>query len=496
MDRFRAALALALLLAACTAEPPASSEPAADTSTQSSAATASPVASGSSGEKMAWELLDPAPFERIEMATVAHGGEIWLVGGLNANGSASNETWRFDPGTGEWREGPRVDRPIHHAAAVSTGDGLYVIGGYEGSGFDVPRTTVLVLSAAGDGWGAGPGLPQPRAAGGAAWDGGRIVYGGGVGLGVVSDVLALTDGEWVRLGAMRSPREHLSATSDGDGRVWLMGGRVLTLDTNTGVVDLVEGNVVTRIGELATPRGGAAAFHLSGVGACLAGGEQPDRALDAVECGGADGSLTTLPALAVAVHGHGAAVVGGEAYIVLGGPEPLLTVSNTIQHLSGAAPGQTSGSPDIRYVDGLDVDQLVGGTEARGLSCVHSDFEASFAWAEKVLQCEGDSPDGRAQYTVTASYDGESDITGVRAFVLPLQEGATWESAGPHLELLAGLTYAGSDSDAALAELNEAVADPGCGGRDCAATIGSATFWLQTGVPGGLAVSLEPNRIP
>ncbi|HEX9635811.1 MAG TPA: hypothetical protein VGB34_10070, partial [Candidatus Limnocylindria bacterium] len=118
------------------------------------------------------------------------------------------------------------------------------------------------------------------------------------------------------------------------GRVWLLGGRQGSLDTNTGAVDLVEGNAVTRIGELGTPRGGAAAFYLAQVGACLAGGEQPDRALDTVECIGSDGSVTTLPPLAVAVHGHGAAVVDSVAYIILGGPEPLLTVSDTIQRLT------------------------------------------------------------------------------------------------------------------------------------------------------------------
>ena len=330
MGRFLALGTLAVALAACADAAPASSEPAATVPAASSSAAEPSV---SVAPELAWEVLEPAPIERIEMATVAHDGEIWLIGGLNLDG-ATSETWRFEPATSTWSEGPPLDGQIHHAAAVSTGNDLYVIGGYEGGSFSSPRTTVLVLNDAEDGWDEGVALPQPRAAGGAAWDGSRIVYAGGVGLGVVSDVLALTDGEWVQVGAMRVPREHLSATSDGAGRVWLMGGRSLTLDTNTGAVDLVEGNTVTRIGELATPRGGAAAFYLPDAGACLAGGEQPDRALDAVECVGADGTLTTLPPLAVAVHGHGAAAVEGVAYVILGGPEPLLTVSDTIQRLA------------------------------------------------------------------------------------------------------------------------------------------------------------------
>ncbi|MCA1588452.1 MAG: hypothetical protein LC744_07320 [Chloroflexi bacterium] len=340
MRRLPAVGTLAIVLVACADGPLTTSEPAPTVGVAGTAA-ADPPASGaprSSAEApaLAWEVLEPAPFERLEMATAAHEGNVWLVGGLNADGSATDETWRFDPSASTWTEGPRLDRAIHHTAVVSTGDELYVIGGYEGNGFNDARATVLVLNSAGDGWDDGTALPGPRAAGGAAWDGTRLVYGGGVGVGIVSDVLALTDGEWVQIGAMRAPREHLSATSDGEGRVWLLGGRQGSLDTNTGAVDLVEGNVVTRIGELPTARGGAAAFYLDEVGACLAGGEQPDRALDAVECIGSDGSVATLAPLAVAVHGHGAAVVDGVAYVILGGPQPLLTVSDTIQQLRSA----------------------------------------------------------------------------------------------------------------------------------------------------------------
>ena len=332
-------LVLTVAATACGQAPDATPRPSPSEAT--AAASAAPASSAGvapaspEAEAPAWQVLDPAPIERIEMATVAHGGEIWLIGGLNADGSATAETWRFEPGSGEWTEGPPVDEPIHHAAGVSTGDGLYVIGGYVGNGFDRPRTTVLVLDGDAGEWRPSTELPAARAAGGAAWDGQRIVYAGGVGIGVVPDVLALTpsDGEWIRIGSMRAPREHLSATSDGDGRVWLMGGRALTLDTNTGAVDLVEGLVVARVGELPTPRGGAAAFHLPGIGACLAGGEQPDRALDEVECVDADGTTTTLPPLEAAVHGHGAAVIDGAVHVMLGGPEPLLTVSGTVQRL-------------------------------------------------------------------------------------------------------------------------------------------------------------------
>jgi N-acetylneuraminic acid mutarotase len=279
--------------------------------------------------------------ERIEAAAASHRGEIWLAGGLNADGSASDETWRFDPASAAWTPGPELPDPMHHAALVSTGEELLLIGGYRGSSFSTPLATVLRLSQDGDAWVEDAPLPEARAAGAAAWDGARIVYAGGVrGGGAVSDSVLARDGErWFAMGEMSQPREHLSAASDGAGRVWLLGGRTITLDTNLATVEYVEGNLVARVAELPTPRGGAAAFYLPGVGACLAGGEQLSGAFAVVECIGDGLEAIRLPDMAGARHGHAAAIVDGAVYVMLGGPEPLLTVSDTVQRLSMPADG-------------------------------------------------------------------------------------------------------------------------------------------------------------
>jgi hypothetical protein len=284
---------------------------------------------------MSWELLDDAPFERIEVASAAHDGVIWLAGGLNADGSASAETWRYDPAAATWTPGPPLPDDLHHAAMVSTGETLMLIGGYRGSSFSAPIDQVLRLGP-GPAWVVDAPLPEPRAAGAAAWDGERIVYAGGVrGGGAVSDgVLAWNGERWFAIGSMVAPREHLSAASDGAGRVWLLGGRSLTLDTNLATVELVEGSLVARVAELPTARGGAVAFHLPGVGACLAGGEELAGAFDEVECIDDGLDVVRLPDMAGARHGHSVAVLDGSVYVLLGGPEPLLTVSGTMQRLS------------------------------------------------------------------------------------------------------------------------------------------------------------------
>jgi non-specific serine/threonine protein kinase len=292
-------------------------------------ATSSPVAGTA-----AWTELPDAPLARLEMATTAHDGRIWMAGGLSPLGEAISEVEVFDPATDEWTSGPPLPTAIHHAALVSDGDRLLLIGGYLGSSFNQPTDIVLALADGAESWEPGPSLPDARGAGAAAWDGSRVVYAGGVGVGGVSgDVFALVGDAWELMGAMPRAREHLAAASDGEGRTWLLGGRVGSLESNLGDVDLVEGDAVTPLPPLPTSRGGVGAFHLPGLGACLTGGEAPDRAFRTVECVDADGTVTTASDMLVERHGHGAAVVDGAAYVVLGGPVPGLSAHASVERL-------------------------------------------------------------------------------------------------------------------------------------------------------------------
>ncbi len=329
------AAVLLLVLAACATPPPSA------TSTQAGAAsgTVEPQPSGASASaapsaaEAAWEVLEDAPFARLEMAVTAHDGRIWLAGGYSPTGEALTEVEIFDPATGEWSEGPSLPTGVHHAALVSDGERMMFIGGYIGADFSRPTDIVLVL---GDGeWVAGPSLPNPRAAGAAAFDGSRVVYAGGFSASDIhADVYALEGGAWERIGNMSETRDHLAATSDGEGTVWLMGGRIGGLNSNLSIVETVVGGEIEIVAGLATPRGGAAAFYADDHGACLTGGEAPSEAFTVVECVGGDGTVTTLPPLNEPHHGHGAAVVDGVAYVLLGGPEPTLSADSTVEAFS------------------------------------------------------------------------------------------------------------------------------------------------------------------
>jgi len=280
-----------------------------------------------------WRPGVSAPFARLEMAAAAHDGRIWLAGGLEPDGNATAAMSIFDPAAAAWSDGPPLPHPLHHAALVSNGEQLVVIGGYLGSTGE-PVDEVWVLEPDGQSWQPGPPLPDPRGAGAAAYDGSRIVYAGGVGpRGVQADVFALADGAWTRIGQLGRPREHLAAAVDSAGRVWFMGGRQGGLDRNVGDVEVASADGIQPMA-MVTPRGGVAAFFAPGVGVCLTGGETPPFALPTVECVDETGRIVALPNMGQRRHGHGAAVVDGVAYALLGGEVPGLSASSTIEVLA------------------------------------------------------------------------------------------------------------------------------------------------------------------
>lgn len=280
-----------------------------------------------------WVRAAAAPIALTEVAATAHRGRIWVVGGLDAGGGAVDRVLVYDPAADTWSDGPALPEPVHHSALVSDGDAITLIGGYVGDGFDAPTDAVRRLEDGGS-WRAVQPLPEPRAAGAAAWDGqGRFMYGGGVGPGGVSaDVFVQGDDGWRSLAVLSRAREHLAASSADDGSVAFLGGRD-GLTGNLGTVDLVSAEgVVGRTEDLPTARGGIAAFSAGALGHCVVGGEGPDGTFGAVECVRAT-EMSTLPGLTVPRHGLGAAFVDGRAYVLLGGPQPGLTVSDVVEVL-------------------------------------------------------------------------------------------------------------------------------------------------------------------
>ena len=119
---------------------------------------------------VAWQSGPQLPVPRTEVVGAAVRGEIYIVGGYNADGSSSRRVDVYAPATRRWRRGPDLPVAVNHAMAAAYRGRLYVVGGYSGAG-PTRRSTFVLANRR---WHSLAPLPAPRAAAGAAIARGRL----------------------------------------------------------------------------------------------------------------------------------------------------------------------------------------------------------------------------------------------------------------------------------------------------------------------------------
>ena len=295
--------------------------PAPTTTVASQTPTTAPAAPAV--KPQAWAAVAAqAPLALESSGTAAFKGQVWVAGGFDDKRKGRSDVLVYDPARKQWRKGPALPQALTHAALVSTGKELLLVGGYRGSTLE-PITTVRRLDPTTNTWVRGPSLPVAVGAGAAAWDGKRVVFGGGVTAdGKPSAAVYVLDGSsWRQIGALTKAREHLAAASDGKGTTFFLAGEVNDSNGKAALadVDVVKGATVRKLGTVGTPRGSVAGFFSPADGACVAGGRDgSDRLYADVECIDAAGTRKSLPSLPTPRHGLGAAVVGGKVFALLG----------------------------------------------------------------------------------------------------------------------------------------------------------------------------------
>jgi non-specific serine/threonine protein kinase len=290
---------------------------------------------------VAWDLLPDAPIVRTEVAAAAVGGRVVVIGGLGPAGPADGQRVDiFDPADNTWSVGPGLPVPLHHTAALVVGAKVYLLGGYGGQQF-VPLSTTWVLDTSlpqlAQAWLPFVPLPTPRGAHGAATDGHSLWVFGGVGplpnqLDATAYRLDLAEGAagaWLPIANFPDPRDHLTGGFLG-GKVLAVGGRDLTLATNTGRLDLYDPatNTWARGPDMPTPRGGIGSAVAGGrlwvFGGEAAGGATFAQAEGYDPAANAWISVTPMPH---SRHGVGVAALDGAVYVESGGPVAGFTYS-------------------------------------------------------------------------------------------------------------------------------------------------------------------------
>jgi len=308
-----------------------------------------------------WKNLPPLPTPRTEVTSTVVGNDFYVLGGFEDPGVSSNKVEIFNAANDSWRRGPSLPTPLHHSVAVTLNGKIYVIGGYlEGW---IPVDTVYIYDPKDGEWVEGPRLPRAKAAFTAQVVDGKIYTVGGASTRVeggrrVDEVLGVNEyldpatNTWHIAAQMPTIREHL-ASAVVDGKIYIIGGRVLTLESNTDVNEVYDPKTDTwsKKAPMLTKRGGIAMATLSGK-IFVFGGESNTRTFKEVEeYTPATDMWRQVEPMPTARHGLTAATLLGKIIVVGGGRQPGIYMSDINEAFMPAHPSASFTSSTLKGVD-------------------------------------------------------------------------------------------------------------------------------------------------
>lgn len=307
--------------------------------------------------RWAWATCSPMPTARTAAIAVTLNNEVWVMGGMDTMGHTLDSVEIYSPATDQWRVGPSLPHGRHHAAALVSAEKVYVMGGYQSSGF-ILSDDVFVFDRARREWSRGPTLPAPRAAHAALFLHNTVyVLGGMTSSGPSSDVLCYRPIEqggelprqreldWSKVTPLPGAGEHLVAgvvhntivvTGGRSGGSKAVSGDLFQLSIEEHLINAGVTTEVDRWGKgpvMPTARYGATATVYENV-LVVSGGEDERESLNTVEAFDAKVQRwSTLPSLSIPRHDAVSATVGSSIYVIGGGGGSGLSMSHLTERL-------------------------------------------------------------------------------------------------------------------------------------------------------------------
>jgi len=270
-----------------------------------------------------WITLPPLPGgARQETAVVSVDGELWVLGGIDAASRIVVRVEIYDPRVGEWRRGPDLPLPMHHANVAVLNGTVYVAGFLTGLSF-AANGTVFALEPSGR-WERRQPMSEGtrRGASGVTVANGKLYVAGGFRGFAVADFSAYdpATNRWTVLEDLPVPADHLVAGAI-DGIVYAAGGRSGSIASHRPRLDAYD--PATRRwsarAPMPTSRAGAAAAVLDGRLYVFGGeGNSADATgvfAEAESYNPAEDRWSTHLPMPIPRHGTGAAALGRTIHV-------------------------------------------------------------------------------------------------------------------------------------------------------------------------------------
>jgi N-acetylneuraminic acid mutarotase len=232
----------------------------------------------------------------------------------------------YDPTLQAWSWGVSLPVALHHATAVTYHGSLFVIGGFIPEGDEVSKhASGHVYKWQGEKWDEVAPLHHPRAAGGAAVVGNKIVVVGGRDEhnNPVRTTEVFDGTRWRDAAPILVPVDHLAAVSDGS-RVYALGGTQEPGGVSSAALQRydVATNTWTRLRDMPFPCAGMGAAFVDGK-IIAVGGEDKNSVYGHVESFDIVGNeWTNQSSLPSPRRGLSVVAVGSHLYAIVGSDKP------------------------------------------------------------------------------------------------------------------------------------------------------------------------------
>ncbi len=116
----------------------------------------------------AWSVAEPMPIQTQELYPSVHQSKLYVAGGIaskQGNLYFTDRFFSYTPETGQWVDEAKLPKPLHHAALVSTGRRLFLVGGFYGAESHFWRMQDEVYEWVDGVWQPSLSLPTPQAEG-------------------------------------------------------------------------------------------------------------------------------------------------------------------------------------------------------------------------------------------------------------------------------------------------------------------------------------------
>lgn len=286
------------------------------------------INSGSDGE---WHSRAPMPTPRSDVAIASYKDLIYAIGGLEADGSASDTVEVYDPESDSWREVAPLPEPRYASAAFGWG-AILLVGGFDADG--TPRNTGYAYDPEADSWSEVRPLNEPRGGhvGAKGFFGNPVIIGGEGRHDSTREPVLLTSSEWISAdgsieidnwvhvtGALDEPRvgcalgSYMTASGHVQLPVLLVSGGLVAGDYSASV----ETGAPFSLQE-ASSMEVSRAYHAA-AGTYVFGGVNESGVLGSVErFHSRDDSWEELASMPTARHGMGAVAVDDAIYVIGG----------------------------------------------------------------------------------------------------------------------------------------------------------------------------------